>query len=93
MRDLLLHFGVGFVVSVAIVLLFAHRNKETDLRPGIPMAVAGMFPFLLGMAKEAYDLWYGPGTPEMADVTFTWAGGLFGMFAILIIDLFRTDKY
>ena len=44
-------------------------------------------------ASEAYDKWIGPGTPEMADVTLTWFGGLGAMFLILIIDLFRTDKY
>jgi hypothetical protein len=93
MRDLLLHFGVGFIVSVLIVLIFARRNKDTDKRPDGPMIVAGLLPLLIGFAKEAYDKWWGPGTPEMADVTFTWTGGLAGMFLILIIDTFLTKKY
>ncbi|HQP78094.1 MAG TPA: hypothetical protein PL069_11840 [Saprospiraceae bacterium] len=91
--DLLYHAGAGFIVSGLIVLLFAHRNKETHIRPDRPMIVAAILPLLIGFAKEAYDKWIGPGTPEMADVTLTWFGGLGAMFLILIIDLFRTDKY
>lgn len=91
--DLIYHAGAGFIISGLIVLLFAKRNRETDLRPDGPMVVAGILPLLVGLAKEAYDKWIGPGTPELADVTLTWFGGLAAMFLILFIDTFRTDKY
>lgn len=93
LSDISLHFIAGAIVSILIILFFGRRNKETDLRPDGAMVVAGILPLLVGFAKEAYDKWFGSGTPEIADVTFTWAGGLAGMFLILIIDLFRTDKY
>jgi len=93
MNDLTLHFVAGFIISVLIVLIFARRNKETALRPNGPMVVAGLLPLLIGFVKEAYDKWWGAGTPEIADVTLTWFGGLVGMFLILFIDLFRTNKY
>ena len=91
--DIGLHFIAGAIVSILIILLFGRRNKETHLRPDWVMIVAGILPLFVGFAKEAYDKWFGAGTPEIADVTFTWSGGLVGMFLILIIDLFRTDKY
>jgi len=91
--DTIYHAAVGFIVSGIIILLFAKRNRETDLRPNWPMAVSAIAPLLLGLAKEAYDKWFGPGTPELADVTATWSGGLAAMFLILFIDTFRTDKY
>jgi len=91
--DIGLHFIAGAIVSILIILIFGRRNKETHIRPPVPMALAGILPLFVGFAKEAYDKWYGAGTPEIADVTFTWAGGMAGMFLILIIDLFRTDKY
>jgi len=91
--DLIYHAAFGFLISGLIVLLFAKRNPETHLRPNLPMVIAAILPLLIGFAKEAYDKWIGPGNPEMADVTLTWFGGLSAMFLILIIDLFRTNKY
>lgn len=93
LSDITLHFIAGAIVSLLIILIFGRRNKETHLRPDGPMAVAGILPLIVGFAKEAYDKWFGAGTPEIADVTFTWAGGLAMMFLILFIDTFRTTKY
>ena len=91
--DLLYHFIAGAVISTLIMLIFAKRDPITDQRPDLIKAIAGVFPLLVGFAKEALDKWWGTGSPEIADVTFTWGGGIFGVVLILFIDLFRTDKY
>lgn len=91
--DLLYHFIAGAVLSTLIMLIFGKRDPNTHLRPEWTKAAAGILPLFMGLAKEAYDLWWGPGNPEIADVTLTWFGGILAAFLILFIDTFRTDKY
>ena len=91
--DLLYHFIAGAVISILIMLIFGKRDPITHLRSDWVKAIAGIFPLLVGLGKEAIDLWWGTGNPEIADVTLTWGGGIFGVVVILFIDLFRTDKY
>lgn len=91
--DLLYHFIAGGVIGALIMLIFGKRDPITHFRPDLIKAIAGIFPLFVGLGKEALDLWWGPGTPEIADVTLTWGGGIFAVVIILFIDTFRTDKY
>ena len=91
--DLLYHFIAGAVISILIMLIFGKRDPITHQRPALIKAIAGIFPLLVGFAKEALDKWWGTGNPEIADVSLTWGGGIFAVVVILFIDTFRTDKY
>ena len=91
--DLLYHFIAGAVLSTLIMLIFGKRDPITHFRPDLVKAVAGIFPLLVGFIKEALDKWWGPGSPEIADVTLTWFGGILAVVVILFIDTFKTDKY
>lgn len=93
MTDLLLHFIAGGVLSTLIMLIFGKRDPITDMRNDWIKAAAGILPLFMGLGKEALDKWWGMGNPEIADVTFTWSGGIFAVVVILLIDTFRTDKY
>jgi len=91
--DLIYHFIAGAFVSTLIMFIFGKRDPITDQRPDLIKAIAGIFPLLVGLGKEALDKWWGAGNPEIADVTLTWSGGIFAVVVILFIDTFRTDKY
>lgn len=89
MSDLLLHFLAGGLISVIIMFVFSRYNAETQRRQDWVVILACILPLFVGLGKEGYDKWFGPGTPELADVTLTWFGGMFGAFSFLIADLFR----
>ena len=82
--DLTLHFGAGFILSVLILLIFgkpvAARRQDWVVLTAVGASI------LLGVAKEAGDYYLGWGTPEIADLTLTWAGGTGALMVIAFID-------
>lgn len=86
MKDLLKHFAAGAAFSVVVFLVFWLITGNIS---DAAVIVAGIGSLLLGAAKEIiWDLWLKKGTPEVADITLTWAGGLMAIFALKIIELF-----
>jgi hypothetical protein len=86
MKDLVKHFIAGAAISAIVFLVFwLITGRISD----VAIVVAGVVSLLLGAAKEIiWDLWLKKGTPEVADITLTWAGGLMAIFALKIIELF-----
>lgn len=70
-RDKQLHFIAGFALALVCGALFG---------PLIGLGAAVVF----GVGKELYDL-TGRGTPEMADLWFTIAGGAVGAIILLLM--------
>ena len=84
MTDLMLHFGAGFALTALILLIFG--KPVVGRRQDWLVLVAVGASFVLGAVKEAGDLWLGWGTPEIADITFTWSGGTMALMVIALID-------
>jgi hypothetical protein len=84
MTDLLLHLYSGAAIAAVIMLVFgrAINGKRQDW----VIAVSCLLPLLVGGAKEAGDLWFNWGQPEVADITFTWAGGIITAIFIGLTD-------
>lgn len=86
MKDLVKHFMAGAVFAMIVMLVsWMIAGRVTDAA----VIVAGVGSLLMGAGKEIiWDLWLKKGTPEVADITFTWTGGLIAIFALKIIELF-----
>lgn len=81
--DLLYHFLVGAAI-VLIMMLLTKKTDDKTLLVGVALSlVAGLF-------KECViDYWIVNNSPDLADVTLTWAGGLAVLFTVKIIELFK----
>lgn len=84
MTDLMLHFGVGFALTALILLIFG--KPVAGRRQDWLVVVAVGASFVLGVAKEAGDMYLGWGTPEVADLTLTWTGGTMALMVIALVD-------
>ena len=82
--DLTLHFGAGFILSALILLIFG-RPVAARRQDWVVIVAVGAS-ILLGVAKEAGDYFLGWGTPEIADLTLTWSGGVVALAVIAFID-------
>ena len=82
--DLTLHFGAGFILSALILLIFG-RPVAARRQDWVVLTAVGAS-ILLGVAKEAGDYYLGWGTPEIADLTLTWSGGVAALVVIALID-------
>ena len=91
MRDLVLHFLAGGTLTALILLIFSKPDANCR-RSDFVVIIATFASLFLGLAKEAADMYLHWGTPEVADVTFTWSGGLTAFFAIVIIDMIRFKR-
>ena len=83
MTDLTLHFIAGFLISFIILVL---KKPVQARRPDWLVLLAVGSSIVLGVAKEAGDYYLGWGTPEVADLTLTWAGGTVALMVIAFID-------
>ena len=83
MNDLILHLLCGSLITSVILLL---GKPVAGRRPDLLIIVAVAAPLFVGAIKEAGDLWLGWGTPEVADLAFTWAGGIAALMAIAMVD-------
>lgn len=83
MNDLILHLLIGAVITGVIVLL---RKPVAGRRPDWLVILAVGMSLVAGVAKEAADKFLGWGTPEVADITFTWSGGTLAFMVIALID-------
>jgi hypothetical protein len=81
--DLTLHFIVGFIISF-IILMFGKPVQAR--RPDWLVLLAVGASLAIGVAKEAGDKFLGWGTPEVADITLTWAGGTIALMAVALWD-------
>ena len=89
MTDLLLHAAAGALISLILMPVLTKLDKSTGFRePVWGMLVVALASLVVGIIKEVGDARFG-GTPEVADVTFTWFGGLMMMFFILLTDVIR----
>ena len=84
MRDLLLHLLIGGFISATIMLILG-RVRDGKRQDWV-VITAVLTALLAGGVKEAGDLWLHWGTPEVADITFTWSGGMIATFVIIFID-------
>jgi len=84
MNDLILHFGFGALITAAILLIFS--KPTAGRRPDWLVVLAVGASLTLGGIKEAGDLWLGWGTPEVADLTLTWSGGIVALAVIAMVD-------
>lgn len=91
MIDLLLHFLAGAAITAAILLIFS-RVGEDCRRPDLIVVIAVAASLLLGVGKELYDKFIGPGTPEIADITLTWSGGTFALMVIIVGDMITCKR-
>lgn len=83
MGDLILHLIVGAAITAVILLL---KKSVVGRRPDWLVILAVGASLLAGVVKEAADKFLGWGTPEIADITFTWSGGMFALMVIALID-------
>ena len=81
--DLTLHFAAGFLISFLILML---KKPVMARRPDWLVLLAVGASLFLGVAKEAGDYYLGWGTPEMADITLTWSGGIVALAVVALVD-------
>ncbi len=86
MTDLTLHFAAGFLISFVILML---KKPIEARRPDWLVIVAVGASLVAGVAKEAGDYYLGWGTPEMADITLTWSGGIVALAVVALVDWIR----
>lgn len=84
--DLLYHFLAG--AAIPIVLMLITKSTKDDV------LVTGSFLSLFaGIFKETViDYWFKYGTPELADITLTWCGGLAVLFVVKTLEAFNLLK-
>jgi hypothetical protein len=81
--DLLYHFIAGAVISLAVILLAKNTKDKT-------VAVAVALSLGAGVFKEVIiDMWLRQTSPEVADITLTWTGGMLILFIIKFVELFK----
>ena len=83
MTDLTLHFIVGFIISF-VILMF--KKPVQARRPDWLVLTAVGASIAVAVAKEAGDYFLHWGTAEVADITFTWAGGTISLMAVALWD-------
>lgn len=71
-KDKTLHFNAGLALAIVFGAFFGAIV-------GLLLAVAA------GVGKEVYDYYTGKGTPELADVMYTWLGGVVGFIITLLL--------
>ena len=86
MTDLTLHFAAGFLISFLILML---KKPVEARRPDWLVLLAVGASLFLGVAKEAGDYYLGWGTPEIADITLTWSGGIVALAVVALVDWIR----
>jgi hypothetical protein len=84
MNDLILHLIFGAVITAVMLLMFG--RSIAGRRQGWLVIASVAASFLVGIAKEAGDMWLGWGTPEIADLAMTWSGGMLALIVIGLID-------
>ena len=89
MNDLTLHFIAGFIISF-IILMF--KKPVEARRPDWLVLTAVGASILLAGIKEAGDYFLNWGTAEVADITLTWAGGMFALACVALYDLVKYKK-
>lgn len=89
MNDLILHLIIGAAITASILLI---RKPVAARRPDWLVVLAVGASLAVGVAKEAADKFLGWGTPEVADITFTWAGGMVALTIIALIDWIRYKR-
>ena len=86
MNDLTKHLLAGAAIGTVMVLLgIALFGKYL---PDWYTAIAFLLPFFVGAMYEAYQYVSGDGTAEVADITFTWTGGMLPVFLWKLIENF-----
>ena len=86
MNDLTKHFIAGVAIGIFMVVLgIALFGKYL---PDWYAGIAFIMPLIIGTMKEAYDYVSGDGTAEVADITFTWTGGMLPVFLWKLIENF-----
>lgn len=83
MNDLILHLIIGALITAVLLLL---KKPAAGRRPDWLVILAVCAALAAGVVKEAGDKWLGWGTPEIADITFTWSGGMVALAVIALID-------
>lgn len=83
MNDLTLHLIIGAIITAALLLL---KKPVAGRRPDWLVILAVGASLAAGIIKEAGDKFLGWGTPEVADITFSWAGGMVALAVIAFID-------
>lgn len=84
--DLILHFLAGVTIPLLLMLITKSRKDG--------VLVTGSFLSLFtGIFKECViDYWFRYGTPELADITLTWCGGLAVLFIVKTLEAFNLLK-
>lgn len=90
MNDLILHLIFG--AAITAVMLFMFGKPIAGRRQDWLVIVSVAASFLVGAAKEAGDMWLGWGTPEVADITLTWAGGTMALMCVALYDWIKYRK-
>lgn len=71
-KDKTLHFNAGLAIAIVFGVFFG--------------AVVGLLlAVVAGIGKEVYDYYTEKGTPEIADVMYTWFGGAVGFIITLLL--------
>ena len=83
MTDVIYHLLAGAFLSGLILML---KKPVRGERPDWLVFLAVLSSLLLGLAKEAADKFLGWGTPEVADITATFSGGILALGIIAFID-------
>lgn len=86
MKDLTKHFIAGAAIGIFMVVIGCMIFGK--YLPDWYAAIAFMTPFVIACLKEAYDYVSGDGTAEVADITFTWTGGMLPVFLWKLIENF-----
>jgi hypothetical protein len=83
MNDLTLHLIIGAIITAALLML---KKPVAGRRPDWLVLVAVGAVLAAGVLKEAGDKFLGRGTPEVADITMTWAGGMLALVVVALLD-------
>ena len=83
MTDLTKHFIAGAVITTALMML---RRPVAGRRPDWLVILAVGASLAAGVAKEAGDYYLHWGTPEIADITLTWSGGIMALMCVALYD-------
>lgn len=89
MNDLTLHLIAGAIITTALLLL---KKPVEARRPDWLVILAVGASLVAGVIKEAADKFLGWGTPEIADITLTWAGGVLALAVIALIDWIKFKR-
>lgn len=84
--DLILHFLAGVTIPLLLMLITKSRKDGVLVTGSFLSLFAGIF-------KECIiDYWFRYGTPELADITLTWCGGLAVLFIVKTLEAFNLLK-